>query len=112
LLPRDALYCVLGYASFTVDGQGGRVGPSAQDWAAGVLHTLPRLERLTLVVTAGVLHTLPLLERLTLVTLVYDAYLILDRPLFVCRHRDDERQESCGALAGGSGSRVPGRGLC
>ena len=94
MLPRDALYCVLGYASFTVDGQGGRVGPSAQDWAAGVLHTLP------------------LLERLTLVTLVYDAYRILDRPLFVCRHRDDEREESCGALASGSGSRVPGRGLC
>lgn len=35
-------------AGFTVDGQGGRVGPSGQDWVAGLLAALPRLERLAL----------------------------------------------------------------
>ena len=53
-LPALRYLTVRGYVSFTVDGQGaatvdGRAGPSALDWAAGVLRTLPRLERLTLV---------------------------------------------------------------
>ena len=47
-LPALRVLTVWSATGFTVEGQGGRVGPSGRDWVAGVLATLPRLERLTL----------------------------------------------------------------
>ncbi len=71
MLPALRFLTVRSWQSFTVDGQGGRVGPSAQYWAAGVLRTLPCLERLTVMkkYVSSARHL---------------------RPLFVCRLWDDE----------------------
>ena len=99
-LPALRFLTVWGRASFTVDGQGGRVGPSAQDWAAGVLRTLPCLERLTLVtgkLMSGTRDTQPL------------------RPLFVYRKEEGEApcdpREHCRSGLACAGARAVGTAI-
>ena len=47
-LPALRVLTACSATGFTVDGQGGRVGPSGREWVAGLLATVPRLECLTL----------------------------------------------------------------
>ena len=53
-LPALRVLTVWSATGFTVDGQGGRVGPNGQEWVAVLLATLPRLESLTLAVESYV----------------------------------------------------------
>jgi hypothetical protein len=75
-LPALRVLTARSMTGFTVDGQGGSVGPSGQQWVAGVLAALPRLERLVLANGMPGART-------------------DDRPMFACRSRYSDGPAPC-----------------